>query len=105
MKKPKRCCGMGTYEHTIPMPIKGRRQDIDFCIADIVTALNATNIETEASCCGHNKIPGSIILSDGREIIIVKNAEERNKIFKIFYQDLLSGKKEVKVRTIKKRRR
>ena len=70
MKRPNECCDMGTYECQMPMPINGRRQDIDFCIVDIVAALNAANIITIASCCGHNKIDGSIILSDGRELIV-----------------------------------
>ena len=82
LKKPDKCCPVGYYHHTIPMPIRGRIQFIDFCVADLVAALNAANIETLASCCGHGKMPGDIMLADGREIIIVKNAEERNKIFK-----------------------
>ena len=83
MKKLNKCCPIGSYECQIPIQIKGRRQDIDICIIDIVAAFNAGGVETSASCCGHNVMPGSIILEDGREIIIVKNAEERNKIFKI----------------------
>ncbi len=70
MKKPKKCCKMGTYECQIPMPIRGRVQGIDFCIADIVAALNAANIETMASCCGHGGQPGNICLEDGRELVI-----------------------------------
>lgn len=70
MKKPNKCCKMGSYKHQIPMPIKGRRRGIDLCIADIVTSLNAANIVTVASCCGHGKIDGAISLEDGREIII-----------------------------------
>ena len=70
MKKPEKCCNVGTYEHQVPQAIRGRRQDIDFCIADIVAALVAANIVTEASCCGHGQIDGNIILEDGREIII-----------------------------------
>jgi hypothetical protein len=70
MKKPKQCCKIGTYDCQIPMPIKGRRHDIDFCIADLVAALNAANITTVASCCGHGGIRGSIVLEDGRELII-----------------------------------
>ena len=70
MKKPDKCCDIGSYECQIPMPIRGRRQDIDFCITDIVTALNAANIVTEASCCGHGKINATILLKDGRTIII-----------------------------------
>ena len=70
MMRPEKCCDVGTYECQVPMPIAGRRQDIDLCIADIVAALNAANIVTVASCCGHGKMPGNIILKDGRELIV-----------------------------------
>ena len=83
MKKPNKCCPIGSYEHQVPMSINGRSRSIDLCIADIVAALNAANIVTVASCCGHSIMPGSIILDDGREIIVVKNPEERNEVFKI----------------------
>ena len=65
-----KCCKIGTYEHQVPMPISGRRYDIDFCIADIVAALNAANITTTMSCCGHLDKTGIICLQDGREIRI-----------------------------------
>jgi len=54
------------------MPINGRVFNIDYCIADIVAALNAANIKTVASCCGHggNDIPSIITLEDGRELIL-----------------------------------
>jgi len=52
------------------MPISGRVRGIDLCIADIVAALNAANIVTVSSCCGHGKINGIISLADGREIEI-----------------------------------
>lgn len=67
MKQPDKCCEMGSYECQIPMPVKGRRRDIDFCISDIVAALNAANIITVASCCGHGRMDGAISLEDGRE--------------------------------------
>lgn len=70
MNRPEKCCGFGTYECAVPMPLKGRLQSIDICIASIVAALNACNITTVASCCGHGKIDGSIMLEDGGEIII-----------------------------------
>lgn len=70
MKKPDKCCAPGEYTCQIPMAINGRRQDIDFCIADIVAALNAANITTVASCCGHGKQDGVISLEDGRELVI-----------------------------------
>ena len=44
--------------------------DVDSCIAPIVAALNAGGVPTIASCCGHGKRPGNIILGDGRELII-----------------------------------
>jgi hypothetical protein len=70
MKKPNECCQAGEYFCQIPMPLNGRIQGIDFCIADIVAAFNAANIRTVASCCGHNEIPGIVSLDDGREITI-----------------------------------
>ncbi len=70
IKRPKECCALGTYECSIPMPINGRRQDIDLCIADIIAALNAANILTVASCCGHGKQSGIISLADGRELMV-----------------------------------
>ncbi len=74
--RPKKCCEMGSYKCQVPMPIKGRRQDIDLCIAGIVAALNAANITTEGSCCGHGKMDGNILLTDGRGILIKKTWEE-----------------------------
>ena len=70
MKRPNKCCKIGAYECQVPMPINGRRQEIDLCIADIVAALNAANIKTLASCCGHWEMEGNIILEDGRELIV-----------------------------------
>lgn len=66
--KPERCCNFGEYKCQVPMPLLGRRQEIDFCIADIVTALNAANIRTIASCCGHGQVKASVMLEDGREL-------------------------------------
>jgi len=67
--KPKKCCDIGTYECQVPMPLNGRMQGIDYCIADIVAALNAANIETKMSCCGHGNEDISVIcLADGREL-------------------------------------
>lgn len=70
--KPIKCCGFGEYKCSVPMAINGKVQSIDFCIAHIVSALNAGGILTVASCCGHNKIDGSIVLDNGIELIIKK---------------------------------
>jgi hypothetical protein len=43
---------------------------VDACIADIVRALNDGGVITTGSCCGHGRSDGSILLADGREIII-----------------------------------
>jgi hypothetical protein len=69
--RPKKCSDCGSYECVIPMPIKNRLEGIDYCIADIVAALNAANITTVASCCGHGKQLGDIMLEDGRVLKIV----------------------------------
>jgi hypothetical protein len=70
LNKPEKCCEIGEYNCQTPMPLNGRIQHVDFCIADIVAALNAANIPTVASCCGHHKMHGSVVLEDGRELII-----------------------------------
>lgn len=70
-RKHGECCECGSYEHQVPMPINGIRQDIDVCISDIVAALNAANIATSASCCGHGKQHGTITMEDGRELSVV----------------------------------
>jgi hypothetical protein len=41
---------------------------IDACIADIVGVLNMNGVPTDGSCCGHGEEPGSILLTDGREL-------------------------------------
>lgn len=70
INRPRECCDVGTYECTVPMPINGRIRGIDFCISDIVAALNAAGVTTVASCCGHGERDGIISLEDGRELVI-----------------------------------
>ena len=70
LNKPKTCCAIGSYECQVPMPLDVRLQSIDYCIADIVAALNAANIKTAMSCCGHGVESCVICLEDGREIIV-----------------------------------
>ena len=77
MKRPEKCCEVGTYECTVPMPLRGRRNDVDFCIADLVAALNAANIITTGSCCGHGKTKARIDLEDGRILWIEGNEDKR----------------------------
>jgi len=72
-----KCCNVGEYKCQTPMPLNGRRQDIDYCIADLVAALNAANIPTTCSCCGHEKMDGTILLEDGRELWIKNICPEK----------------------------
>ena len=68
-----RCDGPGgvvTYANQACLPIRGRVICVDWCIHQIVAALNAGGVETVASCCGHGKQDGLITLADGRELII-----------------------------------
>jgi hypothetical protein len=67
-----KCCEFGTYSCTVSMPIANRVEEVDYCIARIVAALNAANIKTLASCCGHGIKEGSIILEDGMELVMTK---------------------------------
>ena len=63
---------------TVPIPAwlshegteVNKSKPIDACIADIVAALNAAGIKTAASCCGHGKGPGEIVLHDTRKLSV-----------------------------------
>ena len=72
------CCDMGSYEHCVPMAIRGRIAGVDLCIADIVAALN-TSIKTQTvgSCCGHGKMVGTVILEDGRWLLVCDEAQAK----------------------------
>ena len=49
---------------------------IDACIADIVRALNDGGVITTSSCCGHGRSDGSILLADGRELVLAARQEK-----------------------------
>ena len=73
------CCefppGEETLRNRICMTFSGRVQGIDFCIHKIVAALNSVGIRTVASCCGHGKMKGNIVLEDGRALIVQQQPE------------------------------
>lgn len=48
---------------------------VDACIAGIVRALNDGGIMTASSCCGHGRGDGSILLADGRKLVIKGTAK------------------------------
>ncbi len=47
----------------------------DPCIAPLITALNEAGLSTIASCCGHGRYPGWVMLRDGRDIVIYPDHE------------------------------
>lgn len=72
-------CNWGTNETvevTIPADLsytgKERKAEkgIDACIASIVKALEQAGIKMRASCCGHGKTHGEIVLQDGRTLVV-----------------------------------
>ena len=67
--------GPETFRNQVSMPINGRVQCIDHCIHRIVAALNAGGVGTIASCCGHGKMKGNIVLDDGRTLIVQETPE------------------------------
>ena len=66
------CGGAKTYANQACLPINGKVRCIDWCIHQIVAALNAGGVETVACCCGHGKKPGRIDLADGRILTITQ---------------------------------
>lgn len=94
-----RCKGFGdavTYENQASMPIKGRVVCVDWCIHRIVAALNAGGVGTVASCCGHGSRDGTIVLADGRELIIrklMKNHDGLEELSRLAQEDGLGYEK------------
>ena len=62
--------GIKTYEHQVCMPIDRKLIRVDYCIHRLVAVLNASGIDTVASCCGHGKMPGRIDLQGGSVLTI-----------------------------------
>lgn len=67
---------MCEWGDTVMVSVGQKTVSVDRCIAPFVNMLNACGIETKASCCGHGHLPGSIILADGRELLICRSSEE-----------------------------
>ena len=49
-----------------------RDMPVDSCLAPIVQALQQGGIDMDGSCCGHGKLEGSIILADGRWLVVLE---------------------------------
>lgn len=57
-------------------------------IADIVAALNTHGLKTDASCSGHGHVAGLVSLADGREVLIAKDAAQRDLMMSVFPTDI-----------------
>ena len=78
-------CEHGT---TVPMPIGGRVCDVDACLALVVATLNTIPaLATTACCCGHGHMPGSVLLADGRALVLMTRAEH-DAYFATFTTDI-----------------
>jgi hypothetical protein len=87
-------CEWGTYEKvevTIPPHLshtnKERREMVE------MRALNEGGVTTVASCCGHHKGLGSIMLGDGRELLIAANRTEAQHVEDLVHEhiEVLAG--------------
>lgn len=58
---------IGTTKHQVKI---SKTIFCDKCIAYLVKTLNEGGIKTVASCCGHGKINGNIVLENGKVLII-----------------------------------
>lgn len=56
-------------------------------VADLVTALCLGGVSTAASCSGHGHRPGSIVLKDGRHLMILSR-EEFERVNRLFPTDI-----------------
>jgi hypothetical protein len=72
---------MCEHGDVVQMPLLGKVRTIDRCISHIVAALNAGGVTTVACCCGHGRIPGSIALQDGRELVVMANFDDARAMF------------------------
>ena len=56
-------------------------------VADLVTALCLGGVSTVASCSGHGHRPASIVLKDGRHLLIL-NQSEFDRVNRLFPTDI-----------------
>ena len=67
---------MREHGTTVPMPLAGRVRAIDSCLALLIATLNTNpDLATIGCCCGHGKMPGSILLADGRALVLMTREE------------------------------
>ena len=53
---------------------------VDPCLQKLAQALNDAGMRTANCCCGHGHQPSSIILQDGRYVVIISGHDEMQMI-------------------------
>lgn len=84
------CLWGDTVDVEVPIPenlshtgeFRWEKKPIDSCLVPLINALNNAGIYTASCCCGHGKSDGSVILHDGRTLVI-RDTEEYLKSTRI----------------------
>lgn len=76
------------------MTVVSRDPDVwcDPCIAPLVEALQPFG--TVWSCCGHGRLPATIGLGDGRQVIVVADLDEAHRVHRLCWPDVTINDRE-----------
>ncbi len=59
--------------------ILGKKVAVDSCIADLILKLNKLGIKTIGSCCGHSKIPLSVLFKLDDKVYEITEYKKKEK--------------------------
>ena len=69
-------------------PFQEKSVCVDYCIADVIQLLWKKGIHTLGSCCGHNEVNPSIIVSDNKLLSIqieeIISAKDKDGVWNIY---------------------
>jgi hypothetical protein len=75
------CSSCGKAVVSVPLSHRTERgfttASVDACLAEFVQRLNNAGLQTIASCCGHGDGPATVILEDGRELLVFASLADR----------------------------
>jgi hypothetical protein len=73
-------CDYAPNREAAMVPIANTRGHCDPCLAPYVQALNDAGLDTLASCCGHGRRPGSIMMRSGQVLLILADRDEFGRV-------------------------
>jgi hypothetical protein len=73
-------CDYAPNREAAMVPIANTRGHCDPCILPYVQALNNAGLDTLASCCGHGRRPGSILMTSGQVLLIMADRDEWDRV-------------------------